>query len=88
MSGNLTDFIKTSYYAFAAQVVSIVSSIILSLLLPKFVSIELYGILQYFLLIASYVGILHFGFNDGVYLKLGGTNLITFLVMNIYHNLS
>ena len=73
MSGNLTDFIKTSYYAFAAQVVSIVSSIILSLLLPKFVSIELYGILQYFLLIASYVGILHFGFNDGVYLKLGGT---------------
>ena len=73
MSVNLTDFIKTSSFAFIAQVVSIVSSIILSLLLPKFVSIEFYGILQYFLLIAGYVGILHFGFNDGVYLKLGGS---------------
>lgn len=72
MSVNLTDFIKTSSYAFVAQVVSIISSIILSILLPKFVSIEFYGILQFFLLIASYIGILHFGFNDGVYLKLGG----------------
>ena len=72
MSIKLTDFIKTSSYAFVAQVVSIVSSIILSLLIPKYVSIEFYGVLQYFLLIASYVGILHFGFNDGVYLKLGG----------------
>jgi O-antigen/teichoic acid export membrane protein len=73
MSIKLTDFIKTSSYAFVAQVVSIVSSIILSLLIPKYVSIEFYGVLQYFLLIASYVGILHFGFNDGVYLKLGGS---------------
>jgi O-antigen/teichoic acid export membrane protein len=67
-------FLKTSAYATIAQLISLLVSIALSLVLPKYVSIEDYGYWQLFLLYTGYIGILHFGFNDGVYLKLGGKN--------------
>ena len=73
MSRFIKDFINTSTYAFIAQIVSLSASRLISLVLPKYMPIEFYGYLQFFLLIGSYVGILHFGFNDGVYLKLGGS---------------
>ena len=41
-------------------------------ILPKFISVEQFGYWQYFLLWTSYVGVLHFGYGDGIYLKLGG----------------
>lgn len=72
MSSSVRSFFKTSAYATLAQLVSLFTSIAMSLVLPKFISIESYGYWQLFLLYSSYIGILHFGFNDGVYLKLGG----------------
>ncbi|WP_172136136.1 hypothetical protein [Adlercreutzia sp. ZJ473] len=44
-----------------------------SFLMPKILGVADYGYWQLFLLYASYVGFGHFGFNDGVYLRLGGT---------------
>lgn len=72
MSIVLKNFLKNSSYATIAQLISLLTSAALSLVLPKFVSIDTYGYWQYFLLYSGYVGLLHFGFNDGVYLKLGG----------------
>jgi O-antigen/teichoic acid export membrane protein len=76
MVNNRHIFFKTSSYAIASQVISLLVSVCLSLLLPKYLSVEDYGYWQMFILYSSYVGILHFGFNDGVYLKLGGTKFI------------
>ena len=67
-----SDFIKDSSWAVGAQAVSLLTSIVVSFLLPKFVTVVDFGYWQYFLLWASYVGVLHFGFGDGLYLKLGG----------------
>jgi O-antigen/teichoic acid export membrane protein len=65
-------FFKTSIYALVAQAISLCVSISLSLLLPKFILIDNYAYWQLFILYSSYIGFLHFGFNDGLYLKLGG----------------
>lgn len=67
-----SNFIKDSYWAVGAQAVSLLTSVIVSFILPKYISIADFGYWQYFLLLASYVGVLHFGFGDGLYLKLGG----------------
>lgn len=65
-------FIKDSYWAVGAQAVSLLTSVVVSFILPKFISVADFGYWQYFLLVASYVGVLHFGFGDGIYLQLGG----------------
>lgn len=49
-----------------------VSGLILSFVLPKIISVEAYGYWHLFLLYAGYVGLLHLGYGDGLYLKLGG----------------
>lgn len=72
MRSTLSNFIKDSCWTVGAQAVSLLSSIIVSFILPKFITIEQFGYWQYFLLLASYVGIMHFGYGDGLYLKVGG----------------
>ena len=66
------NFIKDSCWTIGGQGVSLLTSIIVSFVLPKFISVEQFGYWQYFLLWASYVGVMHFGYGDGIYLKLGG----------------
>lgn len=63
---------KNLLYAFVAQSSSLLLSIIMSLIIPKFLSIENYGYWQLFLFYVSYAGFFHFGLTDGIYLKLGG----------------
>ena len=67
-----SNFIKDSFWTIGAQGVSLLTSIIVSFILPKYISVEQFGYWQYFLLWASYVGVMHLGYGDGVYLKLGG----------------
>lgn len=47
-------------------------SIIVILLLPKILGVEDYGYFQLFIFYVSYVGFLHLGWNDGIYLRYGG----------------
>lgn len=72
MNSNKKSFLKTSAYAVFSQVVSLCCGLVTSLLLPKILGIEHFGYWQYFFLCSSYVGLLHFGFSDGIYLALGG----------------
>lgn len=58
--------------AFAAQSVSFLASIAMSLLVPKVLGIETYGYWQLFVFYASYSGFFMLGLNDGVYLIEGG----------------
>lgn len=45
------------------------------LVVPKLLSVEDYGYLQLFMLYGSYVGILHFGFIDGILIRWAGKQL-------------
>lgn len=58
--------------AFAAQGVSFLASIAMSLLVPKVLGVETYGYWQLFVFYASYSGFFMLGLNDGIYLIEGG----------------
>lgn len=59
-------------YAFSAQGISLILSVLMSLLVPKLLGITDFGYWQLFLFYVNYVGFTHFGLVDGVYLRLGG----------------
>lgn len=44
-------------------------------LLPKFLTLESYSLIKTFALYASYSGVFHIGFSDGLYIILGGKNI-------------
>lgn len=52
--------------------VSLIISSIVVLIVPKLIGVEEYGYWQLYLFYTSYVGFLHFGWNDGIYLRYGG----------------
>lgn len=64
--------LRNIIYAFAAQGISLLLSILTSLILPKFFDKANYGYWSLFLFYTGYTGFFHFGLNDGVYLKIGG----------------
>lgn len=66
-------FKKNLIFAFIAQSSSLLLSVLMSLIVPKFLSVENFGYWQLFLFYVSYAGLFHFGLTDGIYLKLGGT---------------
>lgn len=63
---------KNLAFATASQGVSLLSSIIMSLIVPKAIGVEDYAYWQLFLLYSSYTGLALLGVNDGIYLRLGG----------------
>lgn len=70
---NFKGFLKKISYAISANIISLAISILTTLLVPKLVGVEEYSYFQLYLLYASYVGLLHFGWNDGFLLRLGGS---------------
>lgn len=60
------------FTAFAAQGISFLASIAMSLLVPKVLGVTTYGYWQLFVFYASYSGFFMLGLNDGVYLIEGG----------------
>ncbi|MGK0576857.1 hypothetical protein [Macrococcus capreoli] len=66
--------INDLFSVISANLISVIISIIVVLIVPKFVSVEQYGYWQLYLFYTSYVGFMHFGHIDGIYLKYGGSN--------------
>lgn len=58
-------------YTISANLISLISGIITAFVIPKFLNIEQYGYLKVFTFYITYVGILHLGFNDGIYVTFG-----------------
>lgn len=54
-----------------ANILSLFAGVISSLLIPKFLGVEEYGYLSIFSFYTTFVGFLHFGFNDGIYVRYG-----------------
>lgn len=67
-------FIRNIFYAFGAQGISMILSILMSLFLPKIMGVNDYSYWQLFVFYISYAGFFHLGLNDGMYLKQGGKN--------------
>ncbi|USK43965.1 hypothetical protein [Cytobacillus oceanisediminis] len=66
------NLIKNFSYTFISNLISMSVSILIVLILPKVLGVEEYGYFQLFVFYASYVGFLHFGWSDGIYLRYGG----------------
>ena len=64
--------VKNISYSFLANLVSLLVSVCMVMFVPKFLSVEDYGLWQLFLFYFSYLGFLHFGWEDGIYLRYAG----------------
>ena len=64
--------INNMAYAFLAQSISLLLSMVMSLVIPKILGIDEFSYWQLFIFYAGYVGFFHFGLNDGIYLRVGG----------------
>lgn len=67
-----SNIIKNISYTLSSNLLTLCVSVIVSLLLPKVLGIREYGYYQLYIFYTSYVGLLHFGWCDGIYLRYGG----------------
>ncbi|MEK3864951.1 oligosaccharide flippase family protein [Paenibacillus sp. FSL H7-0716] len=63
---------KNLSYTLTSNLVSLAISSLVVLVVPKLIGVEEYGYWQLYMFFTSYVGFLHFGWNDGIYLRYGG----------------
>lgn len=66
------EVIKNTSYSLSANVVSLLVSVFMVMFVPKFLSVDEYGLWQLFLFYFSYLGFLHLGWEDGIYLRYAG----------------
>lgn len=70
-------FIKSFSYTLTSNVLSMLISLLVVAIVPKSLNIEEYGYFQLYLFYVSFVGLLQFGWNDGVLLRYGGEHYDT-----------
>jgi O-antigen/teichoic acid export membrane protein len=72
LTSRVESLIKNFSYSFTSNLLVLVISTIVVLIVPKALGIEQYGYWQLYILYTSYTALLHFGWNDGIYLRYGG----------------
>nr|WP_092074269.1 hypothetical protein [Dendrosporobacter quercicolus]NSL49173.1 hypothetical protein [Dendrosporobacter quercicolus DSM 1736]SDM86452.1 Membrane protein involved in the export of O-antigen and teichoic acid [Dendrosporobacter quercicolus] len=72
MNEKAKTFLENFSYTFVSTLVSLLISTLVVIILPKLLGIQEYGYWQLYLFYASYVGMMQFGWNDGIYLRYGG----------------
>ncbi|WP_179234175.1 lipopolysaccharide biosynthesis protein [Heyndrickxia coagulans] len=72
MNQKILQFFKNFSYTFLSNIISLFVSTTVILIIPKIIGVTEYGYWQLYLFYSSYVGFLHLGWNDGVYLRYGG----------------
>lgn len=72
MNVKAMSIIKNMSYTISSNLISLIVSTLVVLIIPKLIGIEEYGYWQLYIFYSSYVGFLHFGWNDGIYLRFGG----------------
>lgn len=60
---------------FFANIINMMFSLVVNFLLPRYLTTEAYAQIKSFQLYTGYVGMLHLGYADGMYLKYGGKRL-------------
>lgn len=72
MDKKANSFIKNFSYTITSNIVTLVIASLITLIIPKIMGIREYGYVQLYYLYISYIGFFHFGWVDGIYLKIGG----------------
>lgn len=66
------EFKKSLTKVFSANIIQLLSSAIVGFVVPAILSIDSYAKYKTYTLFISYLGLLHFGYPDGLYIKYGG----------------
>lgn len=72
MPSKLKTILTNFSYVIISNLLTVLVSSIVVLILPKIMGIEEYGYWQLYIFYLAYVGFLHFGWVDGIYLRYGG----------------
>ncbi len=91
MNSRFLNILKNFSYTLTSNLISLLVSTLVILIVPKLIGVKEYGYWQLYLFYASYVGFMHFGWNDGIYLRYGGeeyTNLNKKLFFSQFHMLT
>lgn len=67
--------IKDIFRVFTTNMIKFFVALIATFLIPALLSVDEYGYYKVFGLYSAYIGVLHFGFCDGVFLNYGGKSL-------------
>lgn len=74
MNIRIKDIIKNFSYTASSNLIVLAVSSLIILIIPRYIGINEYGYWQIYVFYSSYVGFLHFGWSDGIYLRYGGAN--------------
>ncbi len=66
---------KGIVYVFVSNAIHMLVSLLTAFILPKYLSVDSYANVKLFTLYVTYLGILHLGYADGMYLRVGGKAL-------------
>ncbi|PHD42196.1 hypothetical protein COF67_28810 [Bacillus toyonensis] len=72
MNSSVKKFAKNFSYTFITHILATVISIVLILIVPRFISINDYGYWQLYIFYISYISYMSLGLTDGAYLRYGG----------------
>lgn len=72
MNKKMKNNLKNISYAISSNMISLLISSLVVLVIPRFLDVEKYGYFQLYLFYSGFVGFLHLGWNDGMYLRYGG----------------
>lgn len=66
---------KNILKVFSANILSLISGVVIGFILPAVLTVEAFGEVKTFTFYLTYLGVLHLGFVDGMYIKYGGKEL-------------
>lgn len=72
MNNKAKNLFRNLRYTISANLSILIISVVLNLFVPRILGIKEYSYWQLYVFYSSYVGFLHFGWLDGIYLKIGG----------------
>ncbi|WP_339188239.1 hypothetical protein MKY54_24895 [Paenibacillus sp. FSL P2-0121] len=72
LNNKVITFVKNFSYTFSSNILTMIVSALVILIVPKLIGVQEYGYWQLYMFYSFYVGFLHFGWNDGIYLRYGG----------------
>lgn len=72
MNNSLKRFFSNLSYSISSNLLSMLISTVVLMLLPKVLGVGSYGYFQLYVFYTQYVGFLHFGLVDGIYVRYGG----------------
>ena len=74
LNSKAINFLKNFSYTLSSNFISLMISTLVIMVIPKLIGVEQFGYWQLYLFYTAYVGFMHFGWVDGIYLRYGGKN--------------